>query len=48
MEESKEGLEPYRCADVFAAVLSENGYYWDLSNTSIHPLENNSDLIMGV
>lgn len=34
--------------DVFAVVLSEGGYYWDLSNTSTHPLENNSSLILAV
>ena len=33
--------------DVFAVVLSEEGYYWDLSRTDIHPLENNSALILG-
>lgn len=33
--------------DVFAAVLSENGYYWNLANTNIHPLENNSLLVLG-
>ncbi|OQX87286.1 MAG: hypothetical protein B6D55_03785 [Candidatus Omnitrophica bacterium 4484_70.2] len=33
--------------DVFAVVLSEEGYYWDLSSTDIHPLEDNSALILG-
>ncbi len=33
--------------DVFGIVLSDQGYYWNLSNTNIHPLENNPALIMG-
>lgn len=33
--------------DVFAIALSEDGYYWNLSNTALHPLENNPALILG-
>lgn len=35
--------------DVFAVVLSEQGYYWNLSydDKHIHPLENNSMLLLG-
>jgi len=33
--------------DVFSLVLTEKskGYYWDLANTSIHPLTDNPDLV---
>jgi len=34
--------------DVFAVVLSTNGYYWNLADTDTHPLENNSLLILGI
>jgi hypothetical protein len=37
----------YGYVDVFASVLSDKGYYWNLSNTNIHPLINNTDLIIG-
>lgn len=33
--------------DVFAAVLSTEGYYWNLANTNTHPLETNSLLVLG-
>ena len=33
--------------DVFAVVLSENDYYLNLPDTEIHPLEGNTDLILG-
>jgi len=32
--------------DVFGVVLSNNGYYWNITN-NIHPLENNPNIILG-
>jgi len=33
--------------DVFAAVLSTEGYYWDIDDIETHPLEDNSLLVLG-